>query len=325
MLWTDRKDLISDSYVYTIDSAVRDLLANNGVTLSDKIILGCADALENLNSRIESFDAGIYIGGNVSANHIAAVLNTGARSSVVQRFLPTQIVVDSMLSPIPRWIAECVLRACYEDLFNRNAQDLLKDKMELHCNKALQHLNGGVKQYGLPIVVSPLSAPAAELEPSSGSWVADNLSLVTSPSGTSSISFDVVITYVDMSSSQLYVSPSIRNNAESMPSKVAKIDGAAGSVISVDISTLNPPSGTQPKNTWQVCRITPLKATHWNLYIGASKTVNDGKQYLQNASPIPIDQLVYTLSADPLSSGALPGNGQVEDRRMTMPRVRRRS
>jgi hypothetical protein len=48
-------------------------------------------------------------------------------------------------------------------------------------------------------------------------------------------------------------------------------------------------------------------ASHWNVYVGAQS----GPLYLQNAMPMPVSTVQYTLTGAPLLSGYQMGAGQV--------------
>lgn len=327
MLWTDRRSLIDQTYLSQIDSEVSPLAKDDDINLDDKISISCTEALMDLNSRIQSFSGGFFVGGDVSMNHIAAVMNTGTRSQVTQRFLPVQIVVsgaNGQPSPVMRWIAGHTLYSLFRDAMNRGGKDRLKDKMNMYFGEMQRFFTAQLASYGCPIVMNPLSCPGAELEIDPGSFTNDNLSDAVNAAGTlDGVNVSVVVTYCDMSTTQMYRSAAVRNNSESYQSKTAQHLMTVGNVLLVDISTLNPPSGVQHPSTWQVCRITPLKATHWNLYVQSPSS--SGKFILQNSTPIAIATKTYTLAGDPSTAGATPGYGQYEDRRLTLSNIRTRA
>lgn len=326
MLWTDRRSLIDATYLGRIDSEVSSIAKDDEISVEDKIALSCEEALMDLNSRIEAFSGGFFVGGDISLNHIAAVMNTGTRAQVTQRVLPSQIVVSGIngsTSPLSRWIASHALYSFYRDAMNRGGKDRLKAKMDLYFLEVQKFFTSQLASYGLPVVLNPLACPAAELEGNSGCWNNDNLSQTPNVACTLAEQVTVVVTYCDASSFELYQSAIRKNNAESHPSKQAQLALTTGNALTVDISSLNPPTGEQHPSTWQVCRITPLKATGWNVYV--STAVSNGRLILQNSSPILISTTSYTLPADPLTIGPVVGFGQYEDRRLTMPNIRQRS
>jgi hypothetical protein len=163
--------------------------------------------------------------------------------------------------------------------------------------------------------------PGAYFERNSGSWSSANVTTVPGP-GTldTPVACDVLITYCDMSQANLYVDASRTNNAESDGSDTINVSMTAGNVLSVDISTLNPPSGAQHPSQMMVVVVSPLKATHWNVYVG----MTGGVLYLQNMAPIPVSTKSYTLAGDPVLSGYTFNGGQYPDRRLSISPTRQR-
>ena len=118
-----------------------------------------------------------------------------------------------------------------------------------------------------------------------------------------------------------YQSVAKPNNAESDISQIVTVMPTTGQEISINISTLNPPTGAQHPSQMLVVVVSPLTATHWNVYVGKS----GGILYLQNATPIPIGITSYTLSSDPVLSGSQYYLGQYADRRLSVSPMRQRS
>ena len=311
MLWTDRIFVTLDD-LQRVDSEVADVADAEKISLPGNtgLVRGAIEeASHELQKYLVSF--GGYSGsGDFSANHLAAVYNTGgAGAGTVQKIGLSQVVVSGndeyAQTQLKHWVVFWVLQIFYRDAFNRTVKDRYEGKMRYYKTELARRLTPGMLGVGIPTVVSPLAAPAATFEFGAGTWGTRNLSL-TAGSGTIDERYDFAITYADMSAANLYVSPAVRHNAESCPSERATVLLAHDKVVVVSIASLTPPSGAQHPSQAVICPVSALKATHWNVYAG--KTGED--LYLQNQTPIAIGTTSYTLSGNPAASGYSPGLGQ---------------
>lgn len=316
---------ISTSDLARLDSEVSSVATAEGITLTgDFGILRTAveESAHELTKLMISF-GGYLMSGDLSSNHIAAVLFTGSSSSVRQKASLQQIVVSgdvvNQWSPIKQWAVFWALKTFYRNAASRVGGDRYSKKSEYYQSELANRITPGLYSLGLPMVARPLSRPGATFERSSGSWGSDNVSFI-SGSGTSTAALEVGITFCDMSQSDLYVSATARNNAESEPSALVAVTHENAKVIQVDITSLNPPTGVQHISQRQRHPISPLTATHWNVYVGAA----GGTMYLQNAVPIPIATKTYALSGNPTLSGYTSELGQYPDGNLSLHPTRQR-
>lgn len=325
MLWTDGV-FITVADLTRLDSEVSEVASSNEITLTgdDGLIRGTIEesAIE-LQKLLTAF--GGYLGnGDLSANHLAAVLNVGSGNSVRQKALLQQIVVSGdspgSWNHIKQWAVFWCLQLIYRNAFNRTVKDRYEGKMRYYSSEIKRRITPSLYALGIPLVLRPLSAPGAKFEREAGVWDADNVTQVAG-SGTVTATLSVAITYVDMSMPTLYVSPTSRGNAESNTSERISLALTSGNVIQVDITSLIPPTGSQHPSQLLVHVISPLRATHWNVYVGQAT----GLLYLQNPTPIPIATKTYTLTGDWVSNTATSGEGQYSDRRLSLVPSRQRA
>jgi len=264
--------------------------------------------------------------GDLTANHYAAVMNVGIGNSVRQKIGLQQVVVSGDVpgqwNQVKEWAVYYALMTFYRNAFGRVENDRYEKRYTLYKDQISRKIYPTLQALGIPMVVRPLSRPAALFERNSGTWDSTNVALVSgSGTLTNSTSLDVVVTYVDMSQANFYVSAAIPNNCESNPSDVITQQMATSEVLHVDITSLVPPTGAQHPSQQMLVVVSPLKATHWNVYVGLTgKTL-----YLQNSSPIPIATKTYTLSGNPTFSGYQSGLGQYADRRLSLSNMRQRA
>ncbi len=326
MLWTDSVFVGLDD-LHRIDSEVSQVAEAEGITLTGNngLLRGAVEEASNeLQKIIVAF--GGYLGsGDVSPNHLAAVLNVGLGNAVRQKALLNQVVIDGdtvgSWNWIKQWAVFWALQVFYRDAFNRTVKDRYEGKMRFYKSELSRRVTPSLFGLGIPVVIRPLARPAATFERDSGTWDSSNLSLVSGVGVLNGVDYDVAITYVDMSQPNLYVSPSSIGNAESAPSDRAVISLTTGNVIHIDISSLGPPTGIQHPSQVLLCVISPLRATHWNVYVGPS----GGTMRLQNATPIAIATTTYTLAADPTATGSFMGVGQYGSRRLSLTPTRQRA
>jgi hypothetical protein len=325
MLWTD-SIFLQPSDLTRIDGEAL------GVAGTERIILpgpngllraAQEEAAMEINKYVVAF-GGYLNSGDLSSNHLAAVLNVGIGNSVRQKALLVQVSVTDGVQGSWSWIYQFgvywALKALYRNAFSRTVLDRYKQKLDYFTEELDDRVRGNIKSLGIPIVLQPLSAPGAFFEANSGTWGDANVSLVTG-SGTAVTPFDVAITYCDMSQANRYVSVTLSNNAESAPSAIVSVSPQGEQVISVDIDSLNPPTGAQSPASLLVCVVALMVATHWNVYVGLSGET----LYLQNSSPIPIATTSYTLASDPVLGGHQLGLGQYPTRRLSVVPLRQRA
>ena len=244
----------------------------------------------------------------IPANHIAAVRNTGIPSQTQPRVRLNQIVAHewnygNMRSPVGTWLAYMALATFYRDASSRMGQDRYEEKYKRYLADADRTWRI-LRQNGLPMVYQPLEAPGATHGFNPGTWDDSNVTAV-SAGGAQGGTFSVAITYYDSSK---YASQAAKGNGESAPSAVLEHVLAAGTALSVDITSLNPPTGTADPVGLSQGSWSPLTATHWNLWAGSG----GGSLYLQKEG-IPIATKQWSLAADPVLSGTVLGSGQYPD------------
>lgn len=326
MIWTD-KIFISSSDLFRIDSEVSKVSDAEGITLdgNNGTIRGAIEEASMELQKIMIAFGGYLNSGDLSANHLAAVLNVGIGNSVRQKAVLDQVCVSGdsagSFNWVKQWAIFWTLRIFYRNAFQRTVKDRYENKMKFYASEIDRRIRPTLFALGIPLVLRPLFAPASFFTLNSGTWGPDNVSLVTNVAGTSTSDLDVAISYVDMSQANLYVSSTSKGNAESELSDRVIIAMQNGKVLEVSIATLNPPTGRQNPAQLLVAVIAPLRATHWNVYVGNK----GGTLFLQNSSPIPIGTTTYTFSANPVLSGAMAELGQYPDRRLSLMQTRQRA
>lgn len=338
MLWTDAV-AITPADLARYDSEAATVAVQENITLggsSSVCQAGYEDAANELMKLVISF-GGYLNAGDLSANHLAAVLNVGIGNSVRQKVGLQQVVITGDVATqstwLRTWATYIVLKQLYRDAFGRTINDRYKLKLDFLKDDMQRRILPNVMALGVPIVTRPLDCPGSFYGlsgvpgsnfPSSfstaGVWNSNNVTLVAG-AGTLTSELDVVVTYCDMSQGNFYVSPSQANNMESNPSTIVTQQMVAGMVLNINIASLNPPTGGQPPQQVLVVVVAPGTATHWNLYVGLTGQT----LYLQNSAPIPIATKTYTLPGDPVFSGYQAGIGQYADRRLSLLRTRQRA
>lgn len=325
MIWTDRVFITAEELT-RVDSEVPEVVTAEGITMGgpNGLIRG---AIEEAGDELMKYLVGFggFLGsGDVSANHSWAVQNTGVGTMVRHKALPCQVIVSGDTAEswnnIHRWASFWALQIFYRNAFNRTVKDRYEGKMRYYKSELVRRITPSLWGLGIPVVNGPLAAPGATFERDAGTWDSSNLSLVAG-SGTATTMKDVVVTYVDMGAPLPYVDSSDRGNSESHQSEIVQITPTSGNVISVNISSLNPPTGRQHPSQQIKCVIPMRRATHWNVYAGEA----DGTLYLQNAAPIAITTTSFDFPGNPLTSGPKPGLGQYADRILTLNPTRQRA
>ena len=267
-------------------------------------------AMERCGSKIISVSqtmTGYYISSGLGLNHIMAVMNVGGFGIERPRLMLNQLVT---LDPNPTkrqyriWLENSALAYLYRDAYARFGKqgDRFAAKHEMYQSEA----DGAWAQLascGFPIILTGyLACPGAIREFNAGTWDQTCLSVGGSGSTETGTSYDVAITWVGSP----YVSPTNKGNAESAPSAIASTPTAAGQVITVNITALNPPAVTAPAIGLADGAMLQMAATGWNVYIGPS----GGILRLQNVTPIAIGTKSYTLANKPTTTGATADLGQ---------------
>lgn len=335
MLWTDGIFLSMDD-LKRVDSEIVDIQEVEGITVGGNYgsLRGAIDeASQELNKMLVAF--GGHMGsGDVSPNHLEAVMNIGLGNAVRYRALTSQVVVtganEFAWNHVKTWAAHFCLMILYRNATNRTTKDRYESKMRYYKSELDRRITRGVMGLGLPMVIQPLSAPGAIFERNSGKWSDENVTSVSATGSTDGGTFDVVITYVNQGAPDTggnyipdptkYISSSQVGNSESNPSTIQTIEVSSNNVVSVDITSLIPPTGSQDPSTRILRAIIPLAATGWNVWAGPS-----GESLtLQNATPVPIATKTYALLSDPANDGPLVGFGQYADRVLSMSPTRQR-
>lgn len=311
MLWTDA-DFVSASDLMKLDNEV------NTVAGAEEIVLdGPAGVLRHaveeagdaLLKHLQEF-GGTWFGGDVTANHYAALMNVGSGVSTTERVraLLNQIVVSgptaASWSALKRWATYWGLMVFYRDAANRTNSDRYTEKAESYSRQVHGMYWAAVRAAGLPVVVRPLPCPGALYEPNAGVWGSSNVSAVAGP-GTLNASYDVAITYVDSGYNA--------GNNESHPSARLTVTLTSGNVLRVTLAGLVPPDGQQPLFSRAKAIVPYCAATGWHIYAGPT----GGTLWRQTVSPVPITTTTYTLGADPVSGTAQAGLGQVPEKYIT--------
>ena len=326
MLWTDSV-FISESDLTRVDSEVISVAQSENITLDgdDGLLRAAVEEVGIELSKLMIAYGGYLNSGDLTANHYAAVMNVGIGNSVRQKASLQQVVVSSdtlnQWGWIKHWVVYWALSMFYRDAFARTDGDRYDKKLKYYTELITRKIKPNIYTMGIPIVIRPLSCPGAVFERISGSWDSSNVSLHSGTGVSNGQAYDVAISYCDMSDWTRYQSVAKPNNAESDISQIVTVMPTTGQEISINISTLNPPTGAQHPSQMLVVVVSPLTATHWNVYVGKS----GGILYLQNATPIPIGITSYTLSSDPVLSGSQYYLGQYADRRLSVSPMRQRS
>lgn len=324
MLWTD-SIFVTPSDLADVDSEIPTIAAEEGIALSGtkgfirrQIDEAGLDVLRRINVY------GGWVGdSSLSANHIQAVLNTGGGAQAAKtKILLNNIVVSDLVaekwSSIKQWVVYKTVIAMYRNAYSRTAsKDRYKTKMNEFSRVMLRHQDFVFLDLGLPAVVAPLPCPGALLDIDPGTFGTDNLTQIAG-AGTVEGDYSIVVTYVDQS---LYRSYQEDGNAESAPSERAHITLASGNVMKIDISSLNPPTGTMHPGLLPWSSTSFLKATGWNVYAAS----DDATLHLQNSTPIPIETKTFTFDGDPDLTKSVVRNGQYPTVRYQFQRLMHRA
>ena len=334
MLFTD-SDWITGQDLKQIDPLVTAVAKTEQIVLDTQpgAIVGglnqaegiCAAAAAEVGQKIQSVTnafSGYQPPFAMPYNQSMAVINIVGPSVERQRISLSQVVVSNpspgLWSPFKRWGVYEALALFYRTASIRKQNDLYEKRRDYYEDEIRKRYWPRAFKIGCPVVNKPMARPGASHEYNAGIWSADNVNMVAGSNADANTAYDVAITYVDQS---LYLSQptsanaNARMNAESEISQRISVLVQTDEVITISIAGLNPPNGQAPINvSLGQGLVVPLNATGWNVWIGQT----NGPLWLQNASPIPITTLEYTLTGPPVLSGFGWLGGQFPDAYWTM-------
>lgn len=320
MLFTDR-EVLTIAELESIESDVAKVISNEALPFSGPngiMRRAMNDCGSRILARMVQFESyGYASDSGLSYNHLAAVMNY-AGSAHVPKIRLQQITLANhtygLWSPLKTWVAHCALALIYQSAWSKKVkEDKYKQKLEQYQNLAEYQSYPRLQQHGIPVVWSPLSAPAAVFEFNAGTWDDSNVTATSSP-GAAGGSFDLAVTYVDETD---YVSQVKKGNAESHPSEVINEIVPVNQALSVSIASLVPPDGSLAPQGLTQNFFAPRKATGWNVYAGPA----GGRLVLQNATPIAITTKTYQFASDPATFNYPLAEGQYADRNEVLPNL----
>jgi len=296
-----------------LDAEATAIVANESLTITGAnsiVRRGLEAAGEKILSAQGTFSQYGSVGG-ITAGHLSAVLNVGGSGSISSsRVALSQVVVSGpntgVWSRTETWANWFCLAQLYRSAVNKRSNDRYLLKLE-EAERQRDVAWARIFESGIPTLVRPLSRPAALYTLAPGTWGTANLSSVGG-SGTVDDNVSVVVTFT---------STDVTTNNESHPSEVAVQATTTGNVIKVDITSLNPPDGTQSLAERSQAITAPLQATGWNVYA----VIEGGVLTLQNSSPIAIATKTYTFPDNPTTSGAAVAVGQSPERNLAFQNV----
>jgi len=318
MLLTD-SDIISQADFSVVDSEVVGVAANTkpAITIEGSgsvCELTWAECQQRILSAMQTYTSFPAQAG--MAAHQTAINSIGGYARTQPRIRVNQIVTNDTgysvsQSCIKTWMLYQGLANLYRDAAMRMEKDRYEKRYELYRERAL-NMWRTLRTSGLPIVYQPLECPGAKHGFNAGTWSAANLSGTGVGINLAQLVY-VAVTYYDSSK---YVSQTNKGNAESGPSAIVAFTIPLNKLLTVDITSLNPPTGVADPVGLALGIGTPLNATHWNVWVGSSASA----MYLQHEG-VPIATKTYTLAAAPVLSGTLLAQGQAQDSNLHMQNV----
>ena len=313
MLYVD-SDVITTADLMSQDSDADSVTTSQEGTIplegDNSIIRKTVEACgEEIKSKFQNF-SGYLLSPAMNVNHVAAVMNIGSTAINRARFSLNQVLIsepEPTRTQMKNWLVYEALYRLYRNASARylgKGGDRYEKRMDLYGDERNAAWMKVISQ-GIPIVLIPLPCPGALRVFNAGSWTSSNVTAGGSGSTETGLAYVVAITWVGAG----YVSSSARGNSESAGSAQIPIQTAAAQKISVSIATLNPPSTTGPATGTADAIYTQMAATGWNVYVG-----RPGQPlYKQNATPLTVATLSYTLADAPVLSGATLQEGQFSD------------
>ena len=319
-LWIDG-EFIFEEDLQSIDGEALDIADAESITLSGSqgiLIQATQEAgFELLTEMVPAFQSYILPPG-VTWQHQVAVWNTGLQQNQnSSRIQLAQVVVSgpftNQWSILKRWVVYRALLQLYRSAAERKINDRYQAKFDRLATDVTNRMTPMLLNYGIPIVTNPLPRPGAKYFPNSGTFTSANVTAISGGSNPQT-QYVVAVTYTGSG----YVTQTTTGiDAESAPSDLITFTLPLNDLLQVDISTLVPPTSTQPTILWPESRFSPMAATGWNVYVG----LTTGPMFLQTATPNPIATTTYAFAAAPVLSGKTMGQGQKPDALMTVQRT----
>jgi hypothetical protein len=322
VLYSD-SDVTTAAQLDAIDGEASDVAAAESITIEGAgsiIRQSWSEALNEILRAQQLFNTW-YGASSLSQSGTAAIIGASYSSASVSRVKPAQIVTSGAYagaaSSLETWLAYVALKNFYRMASNRKIKDRYDAKFKRYSDEAAR-MWGTLRANGLPTVFRPLECPGALHAVRAGTWSAANVTAAAGGASGSGVAYDVAITWVDQSA---YLSPAAKGNSESGPSATITFTVPAAHYLSVSIAGLNPPGGVPDAVGLADGQVVPLNASGWNLYAGPT----GGALTLQNATPLPVATISYTLGAPPTATGAALGPGQFADRNLFFQRTLNRA
>ncbi len=324
MLFTD-SDIVTAPMLRQIDSETDAVaMATKGGIKIDGPGSICEQAwregAQRINSAQQLYNTYLSSPG-VSGGHLSAVQNVGVPPRAQPRVRLNQIVAHDFnyansLSAVQIWLAYTALWMIFRDAAARLGKDRYEEKYERYKADADRHWRE-LRAGGLPMIDVPMEAPGAKHGFNAGAWSISNLS--STAGGTDAAQRVLVaITWYD---SSRYVSPSNTGNGESGPSAVISFPIPVNTRLTVSIAGLNPPTGAQDQVGTAAGVWVPLRATHWQIYVGTDQTDPAVTPLLYLQQAVPIGTTSYTLTTAPAFSGSTLMQGQFADRNLVFQNI----
>ena len=181
MLWTD-SIFISQDDLLRIDSEIAIVAAAENILLTgdNGLLRGAVEEASNEMMKLIISFGGYLNSGDLTANHLAAVLNVGIGNSVRQKVGLQQVVVSGDVvgqwNWVKQWTVFWALKTFYRDAFSRLGGDRYKTKMDFYKEEIQKRIMPNLWALGVPIVVRPLARPAAKFERDTCTWDDSNVS-----------------------------------------------------------------------------------------------------------------------------------------------------
>ncbi len=311
-LFTDG-EFISQADLQAVDSEVNRLGAADAVAFPNLLALACDEMGRKIIADSQSVQ-GYLTPWAVPYNQAAAVLNATLPSVNRPRISLSQVVVSSSYPGYSSALKQCTIHYALWLLFRNAMRRVASGKDADRYQAKMEEYDADIKKRyyprfyneGVPVVYKPLACPGATHEPNAGTFDSTRLSLTAGTNANATTTYYVAVTWTD--SAQGYVSSANKGTGESGPSTAVPIAVTTNNVIKVDITPLNPPNGSGPASiATGLGLFIKGNATGWNVYVGSSAT---GPLYLQNATPVAIATITYTLAGAPTTTGAAMDTGQ---------------
>jgi len=318
MLWTDRP-FISAADMVAVDSEVP------AFAQADRIVIGGANGLISqviqecgveLLSIMQSPGC-IGVPTGVPAAHMSALL-VGSPANTVRVQLAQVVVSDprpNYWSPVQRWVIYRTLARFYERIVQSQGADRIQAKWKNTMSNLELNYQPFLFNNGIPAVSNPFPCPGASGEIDTGSFTADDVTLIDGGSSTTDQQLAVAVSWIGAD----WVSEEERHNAESALSEPVRITVPAGKGLQVSIARLQPVTDMNYGLKY-LGGYKPLTAVGWNVWVGKQGMEKLDRLWLQQ-SAIPLSIKEITLP-DPVIPGTYADHqGQVATISMSVQRV----